>query len=154
MYINNLLNMYCANCWSDTTKVIDSRTSDDWNSIRRRRECENCNNRFTTFEKKEIISLIVEKSGNRKQRYSRDKLEDSILIATNKRNISVLTINDLIRQLEFKRSNYPEISSKQIWKDILDALFLLDDVSYIRYASVHLNFDSAKDFIEFINNKY
>lgn len=145
--------MYCINCWHDSTRVIDSRTSDDWKSIRRRRECENCNNRFTTFEKMEIINLIVEKSWNRKQRYDRDKLEDSILIATNKRNLSVHIINDMIRQLEFKWSSKEEISSKQIWNDVLDALFVLDDVSYIRYASVHLNFDSAKDFIEFIERK-
>ena len=145
--------MYCINCGNDSTKVIDSRTSDDWKSIRRRRECENCNNRFTTFEKMEIINLIVEKTWNRKQRYSRNKLEDSILIATNKRNLSVHIINDMIRQLEFKWSNKTEITSKQIWSDVLEALYVLDDVSYIRYASVHLNFDSAKDFIEFINKK-
>lgn len=145
--------MYCINCGNYSTRVIDSRISDDGKSIRRRRECENCNNRFTTFEKMEIIDLIVEKSWNRKQRYSRDKLEDSILLATNKRNLSVHIINDIIRQLEFKWSNRNEITAKQIWKDVLDALYVLDDVSYIRYASVHLNFDSAKDFIEFINKK-
>lgn len=145
--------MYCMNCWSDSTRVVDSRTSDDGKSIRRRRECENCHNRFTTFEKMEIINLIVEKSWNRKQRYSRGKLEDSILKAANKRNLSVHIINDLIRQLEFKWSNKTEITSKEIWKDVLDALFVLDDVAYIRYASVHLNFDSAKDFVEFINKK-
>lgn len=146
--------MYCINCWNDATRVIDSRVSDDWKSIRRRRECENCNNRFTTFEKIEIIHLIVEKSWNRKQRYSRDKLEDSILSSTNKRNLSVHVINDLIRQLEFKWGNKTEITAKQIWKDVLDALFVLDDVAYIRYASVHLNFDSAKDFIEFIEKDH
>ena len=145
--------MYCINCWSDGTKVIDSRTSEDWKSIRRRRECENCHNRFTTFEKMEIMTLIVEKSWNRKERYNRSKLEDSILIATNKRNLSVNIINDMIRQLEFKWSKLNEIKSKQIWKNILDALFVLDDVAYVRYASVHLNFDSAKDFIDFINKQ-
>jgi len=144
--------MYCINCWSDSTKVIDSRTSDDWKSIRRRRECENCHNRFTTFEKMEIINLIIEKTWNRKQRYVRDKLEDSILKATNKRNLSVHMINDLIRQLEFKWSNKSEITSKEIWKDVLNALIVLDEVAYVRYASVHLNFDSKKDFIKFINS--
>ena len=145
--------MYCMNCWSDSTKVIDSRASEDWKSIRRRRECENCHNRFTTFEKMEIMTLIVEKSWNRKQRYNRDKLEDSILKAANKRNLSVHIINDLIRQLEFRWSNKNEITSKEIWKDVLAALFVLDDVAYIRYASVHLKFDSAKDFVEFINKE-
>jgi len=145
--------MYCINCWSDSTKVIDSRASEDGKSIRRRRECENCHNRFTTFEKMEIMTLIVEKSWNRKQRYNRGKLEDSILIAANKRNLSVHIINDMIRQLEFKWSNKNEITSKEIWKDVLAALFVLDDVAYVRYASVHLKFDSAKDFVEFINTK-
>lgn len=145
--------MYCINCWSDSTRVIDSRTSEDWKAIRRRRECENCNNRFTTFEKMEIMTLIVEKSWDRKQRYNRNKLEDSILKATNKRNLSVHIINDIIRQLEFKWSNKNEITSKEIWKDVLSALYILDDVAYIRYASVHLKFDSSKDFIKFINKK-
>lgn len=145
--------MYCMNCWNDWTKVIDSRASEDWKSIRRRRECENCHNRFTTFEKMEIMNLVVEKSGNKKERYNKDKLEDSILKASNKRNISVHIINDIIRQLEFKWRTKNEITSKEIWKDVLAALFVLDDVAYIRYASVNLNFDSAKDFIEFINEK-
>jgi transcriptional repressor NrdR len=145
--------MYCINCWSDSTKVIDSRTSEDWKSIRRRRECENCHNRFTTFEKMEIMALIVEKFWNKKERYNKNKLEDSILKAANKRNLSVNIINDIIRQLEFKWSNKTEISSKEIWKNVLDALFVLDDVAYVRYASVHLRFESAKDFIKFINNK-
>lgn len=145
--------MYCINCWHDNTRVTDSRTSEDWKTIRRRRECENCHNRFTTFEKIEIINLIVEKSWNRKQRYDKDKLEDSILKALNKRNLSVHIINDLIKGLEFKWSNKTEISSKEIWKDVLLALLSLDEVAYIRYASVHLNFETAKDFISFINEK-
>ena len=143
--------MYCINCWNYNTKVIDSRSSDDWKSTRRRRECENCHNRFTTFEKMEIMTLIIEKSWNIKQKYNRSKLEDSLLKATNKRNLSIHVINDLITQLEFKWNNKTEITSKEIWKDILEALFVLDDVAYIRYASVHLKFDSAKNFIEFIN---
>jgi len=145
--------MFCYKCWNTSTKVIDSRSSDDDKVIRRRRECEVCNNRFTTFEKIEAINLIVLKSWDRKERYNRDKLEDSILKAANKRNLSVYIINDLIRQLEFKWSNKREITSKEIWRDVLNALFVLDDVAYIRYASVHLNFDSAKDFVEFINKK-
>jgi len=145
--------MYCINCWSDSTKVIDSRNSEDWKAIRRRRECENCHNRFTTFEKIEIMKLIVEKTWNRKQKYIRDKLEESILMATNKRNISIHIINDVIRQLEFNWSNKIEISSKEIWKDVLNALIALDEVAYIRYASVHLNFESADDFVDFINKR-
>lgn len=142
--------MYCIKCSNENTKVVDSRVSDDWKSIRRRRECENCNYRFTTFEKLEIINLVVVKSWNKKEKYSKEKLEDSILKAINKRNISVATINDIIRILESNWMSKEEISSKTIWKDVLSMLINLDEVAYIRYASVHLNFETAKDFTEFI----
>lgn len=145
--------MFCPNCWNSDTKVIDSRMSEDGKAIRRRRECENCNTRFTTFEKIEILDLVVLKSWNRRQRYSREKLEDSILKATNKRNISIWVIKDTIRNLEFKWSNKEEVSSKEIWKEVLEALYKIDEVAYIRYASVHLNFESALDFIRFIKEK-
>lgn len=145
--------MYCVICGNQDTKVIDSRTSDDGKAIRRRRECENCHNRFTTFEKIEVVNLVVEKSGNRKERYNKEKLEDSILKAVNKRKISVMAINSIIGQLELKWTNKTEISSKEIWREVMHALLALDEVAYIRYASVHLNFESAKDFIDFIKEK-
>jgi len=145
--------MYCIKCSNENTKVIDSRVSDDGKAIRRRRECENCNYRFTTFEKLEIINLVVVKSWNKKERYNRGKLEDSVLKAINKRNLSVWTINDLIRILESKWMSKEEISSKDIWKDVLAMLINFDEVAYIRYASVHLNFETAKDFTEFITEK-
>lgn len=143
--------MFCPNCSNPDTKVIDSRLSEDWKTTRRRRECEKCSTRFTTFEKIEVLSLIVLKSWDRKQRYDREKLEDSILKAVNKRNISTNDIKKIIRDLEFKWSNRSEIKSKEIWKEILDWLKKLDTVAYIRYASVHLNFETKEDFIEFIN---
>lgn len=142
--------MYCINCWNEDTKVIDSRSTDEWDSIRRRRECENCQYRFTTFEKIELINLVVVKSGNKKQKYVRGKLEDSLLKATNKRNISVKKINDLIKGLEYKWNTKSEVSTKEIWADVLEALSTLDEVAYVRYASVHNNFESAKDFMQFI----
>lgn len=145
--------MICLNCWNDSTRVIDSRVSEDGKAIRRRRECENCHNRFTTYEKIEVLNMIVEKSRDRKQRYIRTKLEDSIMKATNKRNISILKINELIRNLEFRWANKTKILSKEIWKDVLEWLSLLDEVAYIRYASVHLNFESKNDFINFIWKK-
>ena len=145
--------MYCINCWNNNTRVTDSRTSEDGKAIRRRRECENCHNRFTTFEKIELINLIVEKSWNRKQRYNRNKLEDSILKAVNARNLSVSIINDVISRLEYKWNTKSEITSKEIWKDVLDALSTLDQVAYIRYASVHLKFETAEDFKKFISEK-
>jgi len=145
--------MYCIKCSNENTKVVDSRMSDDGKAIRRRRECENCNYRFTTFEKMEIINLVVVKSWNKKEKYNRAKLEDSVLKAINKRSLSVWTINDLIRILESKWMSKDEISSKDIWKDVLWMLINLDEVAYIRYASVHLNFETAKDFTEFITDR-
>lgn len=142
--------MFCPNCSNSDTKVIDSRLSEDWKSIRRRRECEKCSYRFTTFEKIEVLSLIVLKSWARKQRYFREKLEDSILKAVNKRDITTASIKKIIRDLEFKWSNKTEIKSKEIWKEILEALKELDSVAYIRYASVYLNFETKEDFIKFI----
>lgn len=143
--------MFCPNCSNPDTKVIDSRLSEDWKTTRRRRECDKCANRFTTFEKIEVLNLIVLKSWDRKQRYNREKLEDSILKAVNKRNTSTSDIKKIIRDLEFKWSNKNEIKSKEIWKEILEALKKLDTVAYIRYASVYLNFETKEDFIKFIN---
>jgi transcriptional repressor NrdR len=142
--------MYCINCWNEDTKVIDSRSTDEGDSIRRRRECENCQYRFTTFEKIELINLVVVKTWNKKQKYVRGKLEDSLLKATNKRNISVKKINDLIKGLEYKWNTKSEVTTKDIWADVLEALSWLDEVAYIRYASVHHKFETAKDFMQFI----
>jgi len=148
-----LIIMYCTFCWNQETKVIDSRISDDGKSIKRRRECGNCRNRFTTFEKIEMVNLIISKSWNRKERYDKDKLEYSILKALNKRKISINIINNLISRLELNWINKSEISSKEIWKEVMELLLNLDEVAYIRYASVHLNFISAKDFLEFITKR-
>lgn len=144
--------MHCNNCWNENTRVLDSRSSENGSVIRRRRLCENCGNRFTTYEKIEVFSIIVEKSMNRKEKYEKEKLQDSIIKATNKRNISILEINEIITRLENNWSKKSEITSKEIWKDVLDELKQLDEVSYIRYASVHLNFETSRDFINFIQN--
>lgn len=142
--------MHCNNCWYLDTKVLDSRNSENWKVIRRRRVCDNCGNRFTTYERIEVFHMIIEKSGNRKEKYDREKLEDSIIKATNKRNISIFEVNNLIDKLENNWSWKSELTSKQIWKDVLEELKKIDEVAYIRYASVHLNFETAKDFVNFI----
>ena len=146
--------MHCNNCWNENTRVLDSRSSENGSVIRRRRLCENCGNRFTTYEKIEVFSIIVEKSMNRKEKYEKEKLQDSIIKATNKRNISILEINEIITRLENNWSKKSEITSKEIWKDVLDELKQLDEVSYIRYASVHLNFETSRDFINFIQDEF
>lgn len=143
--------MHCNNCWYENTRVSDSRTSDNGRMIRRRRYCEKCGNRFTTYEKLDVFNIVVEKSWNRRERYDREKLEDSIIKATNKRNISLEQIGSIIDRLENIWSVHDKITSKQIWKDVLEALKRLDKVAYIRFASVHLNFENPEDFIKFIS---
>lgn len=145
--------MFCPYCNNQDTKVIDSRLLEDWKSIRRRRVCEICDRRFTTFEKIEVLNLIVQKSRDRKERYNAEKLEDSILKAVNKRNISPSMIQKIVRDLEVKWATKNEISSKEIWHDVLETLSQIDEVAYIRFASVHLNFETKEDFINFINKK-
>ena len=143
--------MYCPKCKNFDTKVIDSRLVDDWKSIRRRRECERCNHRFTTYEKMEFVKFMVIKSDGRKEMYDKEKLEKSILKACNKREINYQNIEKMISDLENSwASNKMWITSKRIWKDILNWLSKIDEVAYIRYASVYLNFDTAQDFNNFI----
>lgn len=145
--------MYCPKCKNVDTKVIDSRLIEDWKSIRRRRECERCEHRFTTYEKKEFVKFMVIKSDWSKEIYEKEKIEKGILLACNKRRIDYEKIENMISDLEnMWASNKAWVTSKRIWKDILEALMHLDEVAYIRYASVYLNFETAKDFTEFITD--
>jgi len=144
--------MYCPKCKNVDTKVIDSRLIDDWKSVRRRRECERCEHRFTTYEKKEFVKFMVIKSNWNKQIYEKEKLEKSILIPCNKRNIDYNKIENLIWELENEwAANKSWVTSKRIWKDVLEALWKIDEVAYIRYASVYHNFETSRDFVEFIS---
>jgi len=144
--------MNCSNCWNTDTKVLDSRVSDDGKTVKRRRECEKCQNRFTTFEKWAVSNLIIVKSWDVKERYDRDKLEDSILKATNKRGISILDVERAIDEIESELGTWKEIKARRVWEKVLEKLKILDDISYIRYASVYHNFTSAKDFLDFIQD--
>ena len=146
--------MYCLKCKNLDTKVVDSRLLDDGKSVRRRRECERCEYRFTTYEKMEFVKFMVIKNDGSKQIYERDKIEKGILKACNKRNIDFAKIEQMISDLERQwASNKTWITSKRIWKDLLFELKKLDEVAYIRYASVYHNFDTAKDFVKFITEK-
>ncbi|MFK7779548.1 MAG: transcriptional regulator NrdR [Candidatus Gracilibacteria bacterium] len=146
--------MHCPKCKNVDTKVIDSRLIENGKSIRRRRECERCNHRYTTYEKKEFVKFMVIKSNGNKEIYEKEKLEKSILIACNKRKIDYERIEQMISNLEnLWASNKSGVTSKRIGKDVLNALLKLDEVAYIRYASVHLNFETAKDFTEFISKE-
>ena len=130
--------MKCPFCSSENTRVIDSRPADDNNSIRRRRMCDECGKRFTTYEKVETIPLIVIKKDNNREQYDRSKIEAGVLRACHKRPISANDINKLIDEVEteiFAREE-KEIPSDEIGEIVMDKIKDLDDVAYVRFASV------------------
>lgn len=129
------------------TKVIDSRTIENGQAIKRRRECEFCNNRFTTFETRGTTELLIIKKDWTKEMYERQKIKRALLLSFAKRNIEKTIIENIINDLEYKRSNdNSEISSKQIGDDILDILKKTDPIAYVRFASVYRSFDNLDDF--------
>jgi len=143
--------MICPKCRSKNTKVLDSREVYNGKEIRRRRECEDCKHRFTTYERPEITRFIVIKSNWEKHPYDREKLENSLLKAIIKTDIDVKKLDEIVTELELKwMKNKNWVSSKKIWKDILEKLEQLDKVAAIRYASVYYKFKSKDDFIRYI----
>lgn len=138
--------MYCPKCHNPDTKVIDSRIVEGWNAVRRRRECEKCWFRFTTYERIILTDLIVVKRDWTVENYSKEKLRNSLVTAFAKRPISPAEIDDIVNKLEEKWLWKKKISTKEIWKDVLQFLKTKDPVAYIRFASVHLQFDSIEDF--------
>jgi len=146
--------MRCPSCKNLETRVVDSRMSEDGTSIRRRRECEKCSHRFTTFERLEFVSFFVTKNNGTKELYDREKLERSILKACNKRDVDPALIETMINQLEVEWSaNKKEVTSKRVGRDTLSKLKNVDEVAFLRFASVYHNFTSAKDFAEFIRHE-
>lgn len=147
--------MKCQKCRNLDTKVIDSRITEDWKSIRRRRECEKCGARFTTFERMEFVNFLVTKNNKELEMYDRSKLQRSIMKSFSKRNIEIDRIEQMINDLESEwASNKKWITSKRIWKDVLNKLKYIDDVAYIRFASIYHNFESVDDFMKFIKIEF
>ena len=141
--------MKCPFCSSENTRVIDSRPADDNNSIRRRRMCDECGKRFTTYEKVETIPLIVIKKDNNREQYDRAKIEAGVLRACHKRPISANDINKLIDEVEteiFSREE-KEIPSDEIGEIVMDKIKDLDDVAYVRFASVYREFRDVNTFM-------
>ncbi len=141
--------MKCPFCSSENTRVIDSRPADDNNSIRRRRMCDECGKRFTTYEKVETIPLIVIKKDNNREQYDRAKIEAGVLRACHKRPISANDINKLIDEVEteiFAREE-KEIPSDEIGEIVMDKIKDLDDVAYVRFASVYREFKDVNTFM-------
>ena len=144
--------MICAKCKALDTKVIDSRDSEQNKVIRRRRECEKCGWRFTTFERAEMGSLMVKKKDGTFEPYNRTKLEQGIWIACGKRPVSQTQIDEMISSLEEKwGTNKKTISSQTIGNDVIDALKKLDHIAYIRFASVYRSFKDVDEFKKELN---
>ena len=140
--------MRCPFCGHEDTQVKDSRPTEDNSAIRRRRFCPSCSARFTTFERVQLRELTVVKSSGQREPFDREKLLRSMRIALRKRPIDAdridRVVNSLVRQLE--SSGETEIVSGEIGRLVMEALKSLDDVAYVRFASVYRNFREAKDF--------
>ena len=143
--------MRCPYCSHEDSQVKDSRPTDDGAAIRRRRQCEGCAARFTTFERIQLRELTVLKSAERRESFDRDKLARSVAIACRKRPIEPVKVERLISsiQRQLETSGETEISSKQIGELVMDGLKALDSVAYIRFASVYRDFSEATDFRDF-----
>jgi transcriptional repressor NrdR len=140
--------MRCPFCGNADTQVKDSRASEDGAAIRRRRACPDCGGRFTTFERVQLRELSVIKRNGRRSLFDRDKLARSVQIALRKRPVEAERIermvSGIVRQLESLGEN--EIKTEQIGQLVMEGLKQLDDVAYVRFASVYRNFREAKDF--------
>jgi transcriptional repressor NrdR len=141
----------CPFCSHENSQVKDSRPTEDGASIRRRRQCEECSARFTTFERVQLRDLTVVKGGGRREPFDRTKLERSIAIACRKRPVPPERIDRLVSSLQrqIETSGDSEIASARIGELVMDGLKALDPVAYIRFASVYKDFTEAKDFEEF-----
>ncbi len=142
--------MKCPFCSKDNTRVIDSRPADDNNSIRRRRQCDECQRRFTTYEKVETIPLVVIKKDNNREPYDRSKIEAGVFRSCHKRPISVGQISNLVDEVEtliFNRED-KEIPSHVIGEILMDKLKDLDPVAYVRFASVYREFKDVSTFMD------
>ncbi|MCI8494736.1 MAG: transcriptional repressor NrdR [Lachnospiraceae bacterium] len=142
--------MKCPFCSSENTRVIDSRPADDNNSIRRRRLCDDCGKRFTTYERVETIPLIVIKKDENREQYDRLKLQGGILRACHKRPVSVAQIDQLVDKVEAEIFNKEEreILSSRIGEIVMNHLQELDPVAYVRFASVYREFKDVNTFMD------
>lgn len=144
--------MRCPFCGNEDTQVKDSRPTEDNSAIRRRRQCPNCGARFTTFERVQLRELTVVKSTGKREPFDRDKLMRSMSLALQKRPVDPdrldRVVNGMVRRLE--SSGESEIPTKLIGELVMDALANLDQVAYVRFASVYRNFREARDFEEFV----
>ena len=148
--------MKCPYCGTDNTKVIDSRPSDENSVIRRRRQCDSCGRRFTTYEKVETIPLMVIKKDNNREPFDRSKIESGIIRACPKRPVSTEAINDAVNLIESQifTIEVKEIQSSLIGEMVMEQLKKLDEVAYVRFASVYREFRDVNSFLAELEKLY
>lgn len=146
--------MLCPFCGSANSRVLESRTTEESSSIRRRRECESCSKRFTTYERIEIMPVLVVKRSGEREPYSREKLRGGLISACEKTLITAEQIDNIIENVENELSKYQkrEVSSTMLGNLVLNELKDLDQVAYVRFASVYRQFRSIDNFIEELKN--
>lgn len=146
--------MRCPFCAHDDSQVKDSRPAEDNTAIRRRRQCESCGARFTTFERVQLREVMVVKSNERREPFDRGKIEQSVTLACRKRGVAQERIDQLVSgiQRQIETLGESEVPSKSIGEMVMEGLRQLDSVAYIRFASVYRDFSEAKDFEDFASN--
>ncbi|MCB5424404.1 transcriptional repressor NrdR [Altererythrobacter sp. CC-YST694] len=146
--------MRCPFCAHDDSQVKDSRPTEDNTAIRRRRQCESCGARFTTFERVQLRDITVVKSDNEREPFDRSKIERSVALACRKRGVSQERLDQLVSgiQRQVETLGDAEIASARIGEMVMDGLRQLDSVAYIRFASVYRDFSEARDFEEFASS--
>lgn len=142
--------MKCPFCGSTETQVIESRSGGESSSVRRRRECERCEKRFTTHERVDRSVLWVTKKGGRREPFDREKIKRGVLRAIEKRPVSIEIVDELIDRVEreMMRKQKPEIRSRAIGSSVMRKLKRIDEVAWLRFASVYLEFEDIDDFLK------
>lgn len=145
--------MRCPYCGRLQSRVVDSRQSEDGSSIRRRRECEGCGRRFTTYERIDMVPLIVVKKDQTRETFDVNKLRAGMVKACEKRPVSFSRIDELARDIERRLTNLPEaeVTSQKIGEMVMDGLKELDEVAYVRFASVYRQFRDIQTFRDELN---
>ena len=148
--------MKCPFCSHENTRVIDSRPAEENNSIRRRRQCDACGRRFTTYEKVETIPLMVIKKDNNREPYDRSKIESGMIRACHKRPVSTSAINAAVESIEAQifTAEEKEVRSSMIGELVMEQLKELDEVAYVRFASVYREFRDVNTFLEELEKLY
>jgi transcriptional repressor NrdR len=142
-----LARVHCPSCHAEDTKVVDSRLAEEGSAVRRRRQCLSCAHRFTTFERVDEVPLVVVKADGHHEPFDRTKIVTGIAAATKGRGVEQATIEQIAVSIEDSlRLQGSEVSSAQIGLAVLDRLRTVDEVAYLRFASVYKNFDAAADF--------